>query len=73
LLDAIREAFLWLKCFFEIFFRSDRLSLHIDKLESEISHHPHEGWEVLSVFFRVNVFLGDTLSLKLDVSCQVDH
>jgi hypothetical protein len=72
LLNTVRETLLWLKSFLEVLFRGDGLTLKVNELQGEVSHNPHEGWEVLSILFGVNIFLGDALRLKLDVLSKVD-
>lgn len=72
MLDTVRETLLGLKCLFEVLFWGDGLTLKVHELQGEVSHNPHEGWEVLCVLFGVNIFLGDTLRLKLDVPSKID-
>ena len=72
MLNTVRETLLRLKSFFEVLFRGDGLTLKVNELQGEVSHNPHEGWEVLSILFGVNIFLGDALRLKLDVLSKVD-
>ena len=72
LLYTVRETFLRLKCFFKVLFRSDGFTFEVNKLQGEITHHPHKGREVLAVLFGVDIFLRDTLCLELNMSGQVD-
>lgn len=57
----------------EILFWGDLLAFLVDKLESEVSNDPHERWEILGIFFRVDVILIKSRALDLDMLGQINN
>ena len=71
LVNSITETFLILECLFQVFPGGNWLRILVNKLESEITHNPHQCWEVLSILFGVS-FVVTSASLDLNVLCQID-
>lgn len=57
-LNHFAEAFLLTQRLLEVLFARDWLLVSVEQLQCEVTHHPHEAGEVLSVLFGVLLFFG---------------
>ena len=71
LVDSVTKAFLVLEGLFQVFPGGNWFGILINKLECEVTHNPHQCWEVLCIIFGVSFVVAST-SLDLDVLSKID-